>query len=115
MQLPLRTLCNKAILSSIFLKYLLIVTWNSGVDLIRLGYFLHRTPSGKLLVKMTVKKPPRLGSRVVNSGGKLIGKVVDVIGPVKTPYAVVKPIRKDLELRNYEELYIRPTARRFRK
>ncbi|MCX8209047.1 MAG: hypothetical protein RMH84_05290 [Sulfolobales archaeon] len=73
----------------------------------RLGYFLHRTPSGRLLVKLSSPKPPRLGSKVVNSRSEVVGVVVDVIGPVKAPYAIVKPSKQGLELSKYEELFVR--------
>ena len=71
----------------------------------RLGYFLHKAPSGKLIVKMAGRKVPRLGSRVVDSKGRFIGIVVDVIGPVRSPYVVVKPKSENIELRDYEELF----------
>ncbi len=83
--------------------------------MIRLGYFIHWTPSKKMLVKMTTKKLPKLGVRVINSSGRVVGRVVDVIGPVKSPYAVVKPVRRDIDLKTYEELYIKPYFRRERK
>jgi len=73
----------------------------------RLGYFLHKAPSGKLIVKMTMRKVPRLGTRVVDSRGRFIGIVVDIIGPVRSPYAVVKPKNGSVQLRDYEELFTR--------
>ncbi len=78
-----------------------------GVDVFvrRLGYFLHKAPSGKLIVKMTGRKIPRLGSRVVDSRGRFVGIVVDIIGPVRAPYAVVKPKNGNVQLKDYEELF----------
>jgi len=78
-----------------------------GVDAYvrRLGYFLHRSPSGKLIVKMTMHKIPRLGTRVVDSRGRYVGMVVDIIGPVRSPYIVVKPKNTDIRLKDYEELF----------
>lgn len=73
----------------------------------RLGYFLHKAPSGKLIIKITNHRVPRLGSKVVDSRGRLVGTVVDIIGSVKSPYAVVKPADKEVELRSYEELFIK--------
>ncbi len=73
----------------------------------RLGYFLHKTPSGRLVVKLSSPKPPRLGARVLNSRGEVVGVVVDVIGPVRSPYAVVKPSRPAPSLGRYEELFVR--------
>lgn len=73
----------------------------------RLGYFLHITPSGRLIVKLSSPKPPRLGSKVLNSRGDVIGILIDVIGPVRSPYGVVKPSLPELSLSKYEELFIR--------
>ncbi len=79
--------------------------------LIRLGYFIHVTPSKKLLVKIAGKRPPRIGTRVVTSSGEIIGKVVDIIGPIAAPYAVVKPLRDELRIAPYEEIYLKPSRR----
>lgn len=73
----------------------------------RLGYFLHRSPSGRLIVKLSSPKPPRLGSKVLNSRGEVVGVLVDVVGPVRSPYAVVKPSRPAPSLERYEELFVR--------
>ena len=42
---------------------------------------------GSILVK--VNKAPRIGSKVVNQDIKSIGRIVDIIGPTHTPYAVI--------------------------
>lgn len=73
----------------------------------RLGYFLHISPSGRIIVKLSLPSPPKLGSKVFSSRGELIGVVVDIIGPVKAPYAVVKPIKQEVSLTKYEELFVR--------
>ena len=86
-----------------------------GVPLIRIGYSLHKTPSGRLLVKLTTKRPPRIGSKVVDSGGKVVGRVIDIIGNVTSPYALVKPASEDIELKQYSELFIKPGFRREKK
>ncbi len=72
----------------------------------RIAYYLHRSTSGKLIAKVLGSRPPRIGVRVYDSRGKLIGRVVDVIGPVRSPYIVIRP-SNDVELRQYEELFIR--------
>jgi RNA-binding protein len=51
------------------------------------------TPSKNLIVK--TEKPPKIGSEVVDENLKVIGKVFDIIGPVSSPYAVVKPTVKE--------------------
>ena len=56
----------------------------------RLGRVSNVTPSRNLIVK--AENPPKLGAEVVDENLKVIGKVFDIIGPVSSPYAVVKPI-----------------------
>ena len=83
-----------------------------GVPLIRIGYLLRRTPSGMLLVKLSSKRIPSLGSKVVDPGGKIVGKVADIIGNVNSPYLIVKPISKESKPKEFVELFIKPTFRR---
>jgi len=57
------------------------------------------TPSQNLVVK--TENPPKLGSEVVDENLNVIGKVFDIIGPVSSPYAVIKPtIREPAKLVN---------------
>ena len=83
--------------------------------MIRIGYLLHKTPSGRLLIKLTIKRPPKLGSKVVNSSRKTVGKVVDIIGNVSSPYVIAKPTSTDLALNQYSELFIKTRSRREKK
>jgi len=53
-----------------------------------LGKPLHLFQRKFLVVRVRV--PPALGARVYDEHLKLVGKVVDVFGPVKSPYALVK-------------------------
>ena len=73
----------------------------------RLGYFIHRSSTGKLVVKLVSPRPPKIGVRVLNSKGRVVGRVIDVIGPVRSPYAIVKPTLSGVKLREYEELYLK--------
>ncbi len=73
----------------------------------RLGHFLHIARSGVMIVKLSIKRPPRIGTRVLGPDGRIIGKVVDIIGPVRGPYAVVKPVRRDLKLSRGTTLFMR--------
>lgn len=46
------------------------------------------------LILVRIDRPdivPEIGSRVVDANGFEIGKIVDIIGPITKPYAVVKP------------------------
>jgi RNA-binding protein len=47
------------------------------------------TPSRNVIVK--TEKAPKIGAEVVDENLKIVGKVFDIIGPVSSPYAVVKP------------------------
>ncbi len=70
----------------------------------RLGKVLHITPSHNIIVK--ADKTPKIGSLVVSEELKTIGRVFDVIGPVSSPYAVVKPTIKELDKLAAKQLYL---------
>ena len=70
----------------------------------RLGKVLHVTPSQNIVVK--VDKTPKIGSDVVDEKLKVVGKVFDVIGPVSSPYVVVKPAVKEPEKLSSKQLYL---------
>ena len=72
----------------------------------RVAYFLHKSPSGRLIAKVLAHRPPRIGVRVYDSRGRFIGRVIDIIGPVNSPYIVIKPSDHP-ELKPYDELFIR--------
>ncbi|MBM5805183.1 MAG: hypothetical protein FJZ49_03840 [Candidatus Verstraetearchaeota archaeon] len=67
-----------------------------------LGFTLHISKSGLLTVKAT--NPPRIGSTAFLRGTGPIGTVIDVFGPVASPYVSVK-LRRPLvpsQVRNVE-------------
>jgi RNA-binding protein len=55
--------------------------------LFQVGLILHRAKSGRLIVRLS--KEVRPGATLVDDKGRSLGKVVEVIGPVKSPYASV--------------------------
>jgi RNA-binding protein len=59
----------------------------------RLGKITNVSPSGNAIVKPD--NPPKIGSEVVDENLNVVGKVFDIIGPVSSPYAVIKPSVKD--------------------
>jgi len=69
----------------------------------RLGKVLHVTPSQNIIVK--ANKTPKIGSDVVDEKMKIVGKIFDVIGPVPSPYVVVKPAIKKPEKLTSKRLY----------
>lgn len=70
----------------------------------RLGKVLSVTPSQSVVVK--IDKPPKLGTAVVDESLKVVGKVFDIIGPVYSPYAVIRPSIKDPEKLTNKQLYV---------
>jgi len=69
-----------------------------------LGKVLNVTPSQNIIVK--IDKTPHIGASVVDETLKIVGKVFDIIGPVSSPYAIVRPTsRKPEELAN-KQLYM---------
>jgi rRNA processing protein Gar1 len=55
--------------------------------LFQVGKILHQAKSGRLVVKLSLEVRP--GAMVFDDGGRKLGKVVELIGPVKSPYASV--------------------------
>ena len=70
----------------------------------RLGKVLNVTPSQNIVVK--TDKTPKIGSTVVDENLKVIGKIFDLIGPVSSPYVVVKPEVKGSEKLTNKQLYL---------
>ena len=70
----------------------------------RLGRALNVTPSQNVVVK--TDKTPSIGSTVVDENLKVVGKIFDIIGPVSSPYAVVKPAIKEPEKLTNKQLYL---------
>ncbi len=74
----------------------------------KLGHFSHRSASGRLVVKISEHvRPPKLGVKVFTSDGRVVGLLVDVIGPTKNPYAIIKPLTSDTLLEPFEAVYSR--------
>jgi RNA-binding protein len=75
----------------------------------RLGRVLSVTPSQNIVLK--IEKPPKLGATVIDENLKVVGRIFDIIGPVSSPYAVVKPSIKDPEKLANKQLYFSPSRR----
>lgn len=58
------------------------------------GTVLHRAKSGRLILKIVNKTEAKnlLGKIIFDEKGRRVGKVVELIGPVKSPYACVIPL-----------------------
>jgi RNA-binding protein len=75
----------------------------------RLGKVLSVTPSQSIVVK--IDKPPKMGAAVIDENLKVVGRIFDIIGPVSSPYAIVKPSVKDPEKLTNRQLYVSPSKR----
>ena len=53
----------------------------------QIGVVLHQAKSGRLIVRLS--REVKAGGVVVDEKGKKLGKIVELIGPVKAPYASV--------------------------
>ena len=70
----------------------------------RLGRVSNLTPSQNIVVKLD--KIPKIGTPVVDENLKTVGKVFDIIGPVSSPYAVVKPTVREPDKLAGKQLYM---------
>ncbi len=72
----------------------------------KLGVVLHTTSYGNLLVRGNLSSKKVVskitGSVVVTKNMKRIGKVYDVLGPVKQPYISIRPFKQISESELYE-------------
>ncbi len=59
----------------------------------KLGKVSNKTRDGLIVVQSILKDPRRLvGALVYDEDLKKIGKIIDVIGRIDSPYVVIKPI-----------------------
>ncbi len=75
----------------------------------RLGKVLNVTPSQNMVVKL--ENAPKLGAAVIDENLKNVGSIFDIIGPVSSPYAVIKPSVKAPEMLVNRQLYVSPSRR----
>ncbi len=57
--------------------------------LLEVGILVHLARSGRLIVRL--KRELKPGAVIVDEKGKRLGKVIELIGPVRAPYASVAP------------------------
>ena len=73
----------------------------------KLGYILHQSKNRNLILKSRSIPPPELGASVYDAKRRPLGIVVDVFGPVKSPYIEVKPLLADAEKLVGRSVYVR--------
>ena len=76
----------------------------------RLGLILHISSNRSIIVKL--ENIPRIGEIVVDENLKQVGKVFDILGPVSSPYATIKPLVRNVESYRNKMLYAVPSKRR---
>jgi len=64
---------------------------SDGEDLRKLGKVLHVSKSHAVIVKLDAPKLVRAGTKACDSKLKSVGVVMDIIGPVRSPYVSIKP------------------------
>ena len=58
----------------------------------KIGKIVHLAKSGRLIVKIEEKSNYELiGQSLINDKGTKVGKVIELIGPISSPYASVIP------------------------
>ena len=75
----------------------------------RLGKVLNVTPSQNIVVKLD--KAPKMGAAVIDENLQIVGRIFDVIGPVSSPYAVIKPSVRTPEKLVSKQLYVSPSQK----
>jgi RNA-binding protein len=75
----------------------------------RLGKVLNVTPSQNVVTK--IDHPHKTGAAVVDENLQVVGKIFDIIGPVSSPYAIIKPTIKDPQKLANKQLYVSPSKR----
>ena len=70
----------------------------------KLGRVLNVTPSKNIIIKSN--KIPKIGVDVVDERLKVVGRIFDIIGPISSPYIVVKPVIKEPRKIVGEKVYL---------
>jgi len=71
----------------------------------RLGKVLHITRNRLILVQVSSKAVPQIGSYVFDRRNRRIGRVYDIIGPTKSPFVLIRPLNTIEKLD--KELFVR--------
>ncbi len=78
-----------------------------------IGTISHITSTNKIIVPSN--KTPRIGSLIVNSKNRAIGKISDIFGSTKKPYISIKTNDKFKKAKPGEVVYLSPQNKKRRK
>ena len=79
----------------------------------KLGKVLNVTPSHNIIIKSN--KIPKIGIDVVDERLKVVGRTFDIIGPLSSPYIIVKPVIKEPKKIVGEKVYLHFSTNKRRK
>ncbi|MDR2203015.1 MAG: Gar1/Naf1 family protein [Nitrososphaerota archaeon] len=79
----------------------------------KIGKALNITPSNSIIIK--TETPPKIGCEVADENLTTIGKIFDIIGPVSSPYAVIKTNIKNPSSLLNKPLYLLPSKTRSKR
>jgi rRNA processing protein Gar1 len=73
--------------------------------LTEVGEIIHKAKSGRLILKLFEMTKINAGDTILDSHGKKIGNVNELIGPVDSPYASVILLDENLEAKAGEKVF----------
>lgn len=73
--------------------------------LTEVGEIIHKAKSGRLILKLYEQTTIKSGDTIVDSQGKKIGTVNELIGSVNSPYASVILLKDDLKTKSGEKVF----------
>jgi rRNA processing protein Gar1 len=73
--------------------------------LTEVGEIIHKAKSGRLILKLFEQTTIKAGDTIVDSQGKKIGNVNELIGSVNSPYASVILLKEDFKIKSGEKVF----------
>ncbi len=74
------------------------------------GEILHQARSGRLIIKL--EKDVRIGEVLLDTKGKKVAKVMEIIGPIDAPYASAQPLTDRVKKYIGSKVYAKPKRRK---
>lgn len=73
--------------------------------LTEVGEILHKAKSGRLILKLYEHTTIKTGDTIIDSQGKKLGTINELIGSVNSPYASVIMLRDDFKTKTGEKVF----------